>query len=115
GGPLFADFGNGPVVTGIHAGGGVSCDEDSFSYATNVRLKAEWVKAIGGPDVARDQCSELGEVGEPWVKVQGGVGRLPKNLSEKAFSYDIPHDTILLRVNVNGDTEKTGDYDMYVG
>jgi len=115
GGPLFIDLGNGPVVGGIHAGGGLSCDEDSYSYATNVRLNADWIQATGGLDITRDQCGELGEVGEPWVKVQGGVGRLPKSQTSKAFSFVIPHDSVVVRVTVNGDTENTGDYDLFVG
>lgn len=115
GGPLFIDFGKGPEVAGIHAGGGTSCDEDSFSYDTNVVRSREWIQTVGGLDVKRDQCSELGEVGEPWVKVQGGHGTLPKNDTEMRFTFDIPADSILLRVTVNGDTEKTGDYDMFVG
>jgi hypothetical protein len=115
GGPLFIDFGKGPEVAGIHAGGGNSCDVDSFSYDTNVVRSHEWIRQVGGLDVTRDQCSDLGEVGEPWVKVQGGHGTLPKNDSEMRFAFDIPEDSILLRVTVNGDTEKTGDYDMFVG
>jgi len=115
GGPLFVDFGNGPEVTGIHAGRDVTCDEDSYSYDTNVRHNADWVKAVGGLDVTRDQCSDLGEVGEPWVLVQGGTGRLPKTQTEKLFSFNIPKETLVLRVTVNGDTEKSGDYDLFVG
>src|SRR5205085_2751080 len=70
---------------------------------------------VGGPDILRDQCSDLGEVGEPWVKVQGGEGNLPKNQDEKLFAFDVPKDALVLRVAVNGDTEKEGDYDMFVG
>lgn len=115
GGPLFIDRGNGPVVGGIHAGGGPTCDEDSFSYATTVVRNIDWIKSAGGLDIARDQCSALGEVGEPWVIVKGGQGRLPKTQTEKAFAFDIPKETLVLRVTVNGDTEKSGDYDMFVG
>lgn len=115
GGPLFIDFGNGPEVTGIHVGNGNTCDAESFSYDTNVTFSRDWIREVGGLDVTRDQCSDLGEVGEPWVVVAGGEGHLPKNQQEKLFAFDVPKDALLLRVSVNGDTEKDGDYDMFVG
>lgn len=115
GGPLFIDFGNGPEVTGIHAGGGVSCDVDSYSYSTNVRKSSDWIEQVGGLDIKRDQCSTFGEVGEPWVIVQGGSGTLPRSQDEKFFAFDIPKDALRVRVTVNGDTEKGGDYDLFVG
>ena len=115
GGPLFIDFGNGPVVAGIHAGGGSTCDVATYSYDTNLARAREWIDTTGGPDIDRDQCSELGEVGEPWVIVQGGEGNLPKNGDEKSFSFNVPEDALLIRVSVNGDTDNDGDYDMYVG
>lgn len=116
GGPMFGDFGHGERIIGIHGGGGPTCDVDSFSYDTNVVRSREWIKSIGGPDVQRDQCdAEIGEVGEPWVLVQGGSGTLPKNLDEARFSFDVPKDSLLVRVTVNGDTAKDGDYDFFVG
>lgn len=116
GGPLFVDFGNGPEVTGIAAGGGPTCDVDTFAYATNVARSRDWVETVGGLDVKRDQCSPIyGEVGEPSVKVQGGRGRLLKNEEEMRFSFDVPKDSLRVRVTVNGDTEKGGDYDLFVG
>lgn len=115
GGPLLIDFGNGAEVAGIHAGAGASCDADTFSYDTNVARSRQWITEIGGPDVGRDQCSELGEVGEPWVSVFGGQGVLPKTQDEARFSFDIPEDPLLVRVTVNGRTVKNGDYDMFVG
>ncbi|HXC53553.1 MAG TPA: trypsin-like serine protease [Candidatus Limnocylindrales bacterium] len=115
GGPLFIDYGNGPEVAGIHAGGGSTCDVAGYSYDTNVARARDWIDEVGGLDVKRDQCSELGEVGEPWVKVQGGEGNLPKNEDEKLFSFIVPEDALVLRVSVNGDTDQNGDYDMFVG
>lgn len=115
GGPVFMEFGEGPVVAGINTGGGPSCAADSYSFAASVRYSADWISAVGGPDIERDQCSDLGEVGRPWVLVQGGTGRLPRNDTEEHFSFDIPKETLLLRVTVNGDSERSGDYDLFVG
>ncbi|HEY2775241.1 MAG TPA: trypsin-like serine protease [Candidatus Binatia bacterium] len=115
GGPLFIDFGAGPEVAGIHAGGGASCNVDSFSYDTAVGRNRDWITEVGGPDVKRDQCSDLGEVGDPWVLVQGGEGTLPKTDTEMRFAFDVPKDEILIRATVNGETESDGDYDMFVG
>lgn len=115
GGPLFADFGNGPEVTGISGGGGPTCDVDTYAYATNVARSKDWIATVGGLDVTRDQCSDFGEVGEPWVKVQGGRGRLLKNEQEMSFSFLVPKDSLRVRVTINGDTERTGDYDLFVG
>jgi hypothetical protein len=115
GGPLLIDFGNGPEVAGIHAGGGPTCEASTFSYSTNVARSRQWIRSVGGPDVARTQCSEFGEVGEPWVSVFGGRGVLPKNQDEARFSFNIPEDPLLVRVTVNGDTARNGDYDLFVG
>lgn len=115
GGPLFVDFGNGPEVAGIHAGGGNTCDSDSFSYDTSVVRSRDWIAAVGGADIKRDQCSDLGEVGQYWVKVFGGQGVLPKDQDEARFSFDIPEESLVVRVTVNGDTVKSGDYDLFVG
>lgn len=115
GGPLFIDYGNGPEVAGIHAGGGSTCDVDTFSYDTNVARAKEWIDEVGGLDVTRDQCSDLGEVGQSWVIVKGGDGNLPKDDEEKLFAFDVPDDALFVRVSVNGDTDKDGDYDMFVG
>lgn len=115
GGPMFVDFGKGPEVTGIHAGGGNTCDASSYSYDTNVVRSREWVQEVGGLDVTRDQCSDLGEVGEPWVIVQGGEGTLPRSEDEEHFAFNIPKETVRLRVTINGDTANNGDYDLFVG
>lgn len=115
GGPLFIDFGNGPEVAGIHSGAGATCDEDSFSFDTNVVRSREWITEVGGTDVQRDQCSELGEVGEAWTIVQGGSGTLPKDADQRNFVFEIPRDSEVVRVTINGDTTRDGDYDMYVG
>jgi hypothetical protein len=114
GGPLLIDFGNGPEVAGIHSGGGPTCEADTFSYSTDVSRSRAWITSQGGPDVLRDQCSEYGEVGEPWVSVFGATGRLPRSEDEARYTFNIPEDPLLVRVTVNGDTARDGDYDMYV-
>jgi len=115
GGPLFVDFGSGPVVAGIHAGGSDTCEEFAFAYDTNVFKNHQWIMNVGGVDIGREQCSLLNEVGENNVVVKGASGKLPKSEDEARFVFDIPQDTILLRVTVNGDTEREGDYDLFVG
>jgi len=115
GGPLFIDFGDGPVVAGVHAGGGDTCEDFTFAFDTNVFKNHEWITNVGGVDIGRDQCSILNEVGENNVTVKGAKGRLPRLEDEARFTFEIPEDTVLLRVTVNGDTEKNGDYDLFVG
>ena len=114
GGPLFVDFGGGPVVAGIHSGGSSTCDANAFAFDTSVYDEREWITSVGGLDVGRDQCSDLGEVGDRFVTVQGAAGELPLTHDHTRFSFNVPDPTQLLRVTVNGDTDKDGDYDMYV-
>lgn len=114
GGPLFIDFGAGPVVAGIHSGGSSTCDADAFAYDSATYGEREWLASVGGLDVFRDQCSDLGEVGDRWVTVQGAAGELPLSLDHVRMSFNVPDPTKLLRVTVNGDTDRDGDYDMYV-
>ncbi|MBI5503489.1 MAG: trypsin-like serine protease [Deltaproteobacteria bacterium] len=115
GGPLFIDFGSGPEVAGIHSGGSSTCDADAFAFDSDVYRSREWIRTVGGRDVTRKQCSNLGEVGDNFVFVDGDSGMLPRSDDEARFSFEVPEGTELLRVTVNGDTEKTGDYDMFVG
>jgi hypothetical protein len=114
GGPLFLDFGRGPVVAGILSETPTTCAADTVGFSTNVFPSAEWIKAAGGADVGRDQCSDLGEVGEAWVEVQGGEGNMPRHEDERRFAFFVPQDAELLRVTANGDTERGADYDLFV-
>lgn len=114
GGPLFLDLGNGPVVAGIHSGSALTCDPASFAYDTNVYKNREWIRAVAGDDLNRDECSDRAEVGDNWTVVQGGEGNLVRSEDEARFKFPIPADTELLRVTVNGDTEANGDYDLFI-
>lgn len=66
GGPLFVDFGAGPVVAGITSGGiSSSCLATDRSFDANVYQYGSFITGIGGADLANTTCGPHSQVGEP--------------------------------------------------
>lgn len=66
GGPLFIDFGSGPVVAGVTSGGdnGV-CLAPDLSFDSNVYQNREFIQAIGGADLNNTSCGTTSQIGDP--------------------------------------------------
>jgi len=70
GGPLFVDFGSGPVVAGVTSGGdnGV-CLAPDLSFDANVYENRAFIEGVGGADLANTSCGATSQVGDPDTEI----------------------------------------------
>ncbi|MBI3785326.1 MAG: trypsin-like serine protease [Deltaproteobacteria bacterium] len=110
GGPLFVDFGPGPVIAGITSGGSSdNCLPTDHSYDANVYNYRSWIEAQAGTDINTTACGGLPVVGSSGVAVQSFTGSLAAGGGALA-SLVVPRGTALLRVTLNA----VDDVDFYV-
>lgn len=79
GGPLFVDFGAGPVLAGVTSGGSSSdCLPDDVSFDTNVFENRSFLESTAGSDLG-SSCGPLRQVGSSGVTVVvGGTATLTR-------------------------------------
>ncbi len=111
GGPLFVDFGDGPVVAGVTSGG-VSEDCLPFDEAwdANVFFERQWILDRGGDDL-NTACGELPSDIHPF---EGNVNAANP---QRTFTLEVPPEALKLRVGLNGIEGPAGtlnDFDLYV-
>ncbi len=64
GGPLFVDFGEGPVLAGVTSGGAsATCQADDASFDTNVFENLAFIQSVAGSDVGGLPCGVVPPVG----------------------------------------------------
>jgi hypothetical protein len=115
GGPLFVDFGAGPVVAGVTSGGiSPDCLPTDESFDANVHFYREWIQLEGGADLQNEACGDLPQVGEPEALVFSEVGEVSTATPEATHSFAIPEDTLELRVTMNAEDDGYNDFNLYV-
>jgi hypothetical protein len=115
GGPLFIDFGEGEMVAGVTSGGTGDCHLDDRSWDTDVFVNRSWIQETAADDIDNASCGALPVVGPDDVTVIGRSGRIDIDNSEKRHSFNVPADTQLLRVVLNGEQALVAnDFDLYV-
>jgi hypothetical protein len=115
GGPLFVDFGAGPVVAGVTSGGdNSSCLPLDQSFDTNVFFYRDWVQSQGGADLDNTTCGSLAQVGTPGTLVMSANGSLSPSVPEATHPFLIPPGTELLRVAMNAEDDFGDDFDLFV-
>lgn len=113
GGPLFFDFGSGPVLGGVTSGGELaSCLQGDHSYDADVYVDRDWVQQLAGTDLHRTDCGSLAFAGESGGTVVAEHGNLSASNRDDRFSVNVPAGLSRLVVTVNG--ADTGDFDLYV-
>jgi hypothetical protein len=116
GGPMFGDVGKGSVLLGIHSTQWPQCNADAVGIDTNVYRNRAWIDLITGDDSKQTQCKSTPRVGvDPEVLTQSIEDTMIAAVDEKVYEFDIPDNTEILRVGVNGFNERNGDYDIFVG
>jgi trypsin len=71
GGPLFVDFGSGPVVAGVTSGGdNGACLAPDLSFDSNVYENRLFIQSIGGADLTNTTCGTDSQVGDPDTIIQ---------------------------------------------
>jgi hypothetical protein len=115
GGPLFVDFGDGPVVAGITSGGvNFSCLANDHSYDANVYTYRSFIEGIGGADLANTTCGTLPQVGDAGTNVVAVNGTLGSSNPDDTFTVDVIPDTRTLRVALNAIDDGLSDFDLHI-
>ncbi len=118
GGPLFISIDGLPVLAGVTSGGFPACAVDSTSFDSNVYVDGEWIHAEAGPDLGAERCGDLPQVGQSRTKVASvPYGTLSREQPEGELTIEVPENTALLRVTLNGQdvgVQEVNDFDLYV-
>ncbi|GIW43054.1 MAG: hypothetical protein KatS3mg077_0336 [Candidatus Binatia bacterium] len=110
GGPLFIDFGSGPLLAGLTSGGtSDTCAPPDDSYDANVYWYRNWIAAASGADLDATACGRGPQIGDPEVTVLHYEGVLASQDSV-SYEFEVPPQTSDLRVTSNA----TADFDLYV-
>lgn len=110
GGPLFVDFGAGPLVAGITSGGSSDgCLLGDFSYDANVYHYRSWIQTQAGGDLGVSHCGPFAHVGESGASSATYHGLLGRD-TPLVYDFDVPPGIAELRVTMNS----VNDFDLYV-
>ncbi len=110
GGPLFLDFGGGPLLAGITSGGETNdCLPTDYSFDANVFYYRTWIEDRGGIDLMNMRCGNIPQVGDRDTEVNSRSGSLRAGASIP-LTFDVRPGTKLLRITLNA----INDLDLYV-
>jgi Trypsin/Bacterial pre-peptidase C-terminal domain len=115
GGPLFVDFGSGPVVAGITSGGtSASCTPLDHSYDANVFTYQAYIAASGGADLSNTACGTGPQALDPGASVTGFDGVLSGAQAGVDHTVVVPAMAERLVVTMNASEALGNDFDLYV-
>lgn len=123
GGPLFIDFGAGPVVAGVTSGGSSNCESNNSLWDTDVFVNRAFIEAAAGADINSTSCGVLSQVGTTDTTVIARTdsfdGSGEKAGEENFYTVAVPPGTSLMRVVLNGElgvpqVGLANDFDLYV-
>lgn len=120
GGPLFVDFGSGPVVAGVTSGGNsFDCLAPDVGFDSDVFVNLAWIVANAGADLGTASCG-LPAVGTTATTTDSHTAQLSGSFRQLAVTVDVPAGTAVLRVGMNGQlgsnvaTDRANDFDLFV-
>lgn len=115
GGPLFIDYGAGPVLAGVTSGGvTANCLPTDDSYDTRVSFYASWIQGEGGADLNNTTCGSGPQVGDSATSVHAYTGQLNSATTQATHTIEVLPGTTSLRVALNGTDQTSIDFDLYV-
>jgi hypothetical protein len=115
GGPLFVDFGCGPVVAGVTSGGAAdTCLAPDHSYDANVYRYRDFIQDAGGVDLANRSCGAMPQAGEPGAPIQSFTGIVTPDSPDALHPFTVTAGTTGLRVALNATEQDVADFDLYV-
>jgi hypothetical protein len=115
GGPLFLDFGCGPVVAGVTSGGlATNCTAGDFSFDANVFRYRDFISDAAGGDLSSAACGDAPAVGDSGTTVVGFSGTLGNAGDEARHVLNVPAGATALRVALSGRDDGFADFDLYV-
>jgi hypothetical protein len=114
GGPLFVDFGCGPVVAGTTSGGSSdACLPNDASYDGNVYYYRTWIQAQGGADLLNTSCGAMPQAGDADTTITPLTGALDAVTTQATHTVTVPAGTTRLRIALNA-VDDGSDFDLYV-
>jgi len=119
GGPLFIDFGDGPVVAGVTSGGhSFDCLAPDTGFDSDTFVNRSWIIAAAGTDLGTASCG-LPAVGTASTTEFTTVGQLDSTAPEARLQLEVPAAATVLRIAMNGQFASTSgfypnDYDLFV-
>jgi hypothetical protein len=112
GGPLFVDFGAGPLLAGVTSGGDTNCVPTDNSFDADVFAQRAFLLGALGTDVGNQSCGGLPAAGSVSTSVVQGSGSLNVSTPRKHFTVNVPPGTGRLRVTMNHTADS--DFDLYL-
>ena len=117
GGPLFVDFGNGPVVAGTHSGGyNINCAPNDLAWATDLYNDKDFILSQV-PDHGVASCGNLPQIGSEGATTTEIAADLDATTTSRVHSFLVPPDVDVLRVTMNADSFEDPsllNFDLYV-
>lgn len=107
GGPDFVDFGQGPVLAGIHTAS-TSCSPGAISLSQDVYSYRNFIAQQAGSDLGR-ACTDLPLIGSSDVTTRSWSGAASGNPSH---TFNVPAGTERLRLALNATEPPGGDLDL---
>lgn len=117
GGPMFVDYGCGPVVSGVTTDGtNPDCTIGDHSWDVNVYAFRDFIDAAAQGDIGQEACGTGAQVGDANVTVVDHNDSLSVNLPSVTTVIDVPSDTGELRVTMNAVDGPSvfENFDLYV-
>ena len=123
GGPLFIDFGSGPLLTGVTSGGeSRDCLAPDDGYDTDVFVAQSFITEQAGSDLGPARCGDVPQIGEAAAVVTALPVTFSAAAVEQTNSVVVPAGTQVLRVALNGQLSSgqgfgqmvDNDFDLFV-
>lgn len=117
GGPLFVNFGAGPVLAGVTSGGDSPTQNclplNHLWFADEFKDRA-WIEGAAGLDLGTSACGGVPAAGGPGTSLSGGLDVLSSARPSGTFAIGGAAVPTRLRVAVSGESYRSNDYVLYV-
>lgn len=121
GGPLFLDFGSGPLLAGVTSGGdSTTCLAPDMGFDTDIFVARAWIERQAGHDIGVASCG-LPAVGTAATTVTELSGEITAGAPDAHLQFLVPSGKTVLRVTLNsqdasgsGPSVGLNDFDLYV-
>ncbi|HEV7517850.1 MAG TPA: trypsin-like serine protease, partial [Thermoanaerobaculia bacterium] len=117
GGPLFVDFGAGPVIAGTTSGGdsaSLNCTPPDHVWFASVYDERAWILTSAGSDLGTTACGGIPAAGGPSSTLSSTVGTLSPLHSNEVVPLVVPPSATHLRVGLTAESFGANDYNLYL-
>jgi hypothetical protein len=117
GGPLFVDFGAGPVIAGTTSGGdsaSLNCTPPDHVWFADVYDERAWILTSAGSDLGTAACGGIPAAGGASSTLSSTVGTLSPLHSSEVVPLVVPPGATHLRVGLTAESFGANDYNLYL-